>query len=375
MVGEEAPSLDLHGRRAGGRWSLARFVRRERSFLALVSVAFMVSALTADMPEIARWVGFLLAGYAAVANDSIQTIGTFIASNKDQAWWKLWAFIGGIFLVTIVWSWVQFDGDVTYQRLAAKGFETAPTEFSFLTVAAPVFLIVLTRLKMPVSTTLLLLSSFATKGSGIGKVLMKSFMGYGLAFVIAMVVWLSLTKAFERWFTGEAHPGWRVAQWVASGLLWSVWIQQDAANIAVYLPRRLDVIELIAFAGVIFIGLGILFRMGGERIQEIVEEKSDIFDLRPATIIALVYAVILFYFKIHSKVPMSTTWVFLGLLGGRELAMTLRGGGERSTGEALKMMGRDAGLAAAGLLVSLVLACAVNDVVRDALLSSIGLGG
>ena len=349
-------------------------LHRERGFLVFVSVAFLVSALTADMPDIARWVGFLLAGYAAVANDSIQTIGTFIASNKDQAWWKLWLFIGGIFLLTVVWSWVQFDGDVTYQRLAAKGFETAPSEFSFLTVAAPVFLIILTRLKMPVSTTLLLLSSFATKGSGIGKVLMKSFMGYGLAFVIAMVVWLSLTKAFERWFTGEAHPGWRVAQWLASGLLWSVWIQQDAANIAVYLPRQLNVVELAAFAGVIFIGLGILFRMGGERIQQIVEEKSDVFDLRPATIIALVYAVILFYFKIHSKVPMSTTWVFLGLLGGRELAMTLRGSGERSVGAAVKMMTRDAALAATGLAVSLILACAVNDVVRNALLSSIGLG-
>ena len=362
---------------AGGattRTSLVDRLRQERSFLALVAVAFLVSGATSGMPDVARWVGFLLAGYAAVANDSIQTIGTFIASNKDQPWWKLWLFIGGIFLATVVWSWVQFDGDVTYQRLAAKGFDTAPTEFSFLSVSAPVFLIILTRLKMPVSTTLLLLSSFATKGSGIGKVLMKSFMGYGLAFAIAIVVWLACTKAFERWFTGTPHPGWRVAQWLASGLLWSVWIQQDAANIAVYLPRQLTVVELIAFSGVIFVGLGILFRMGGERIQQIVEEKSDVFDLRSATVIALVYAVILFYFKIHSKVPMSTTWVFLGLLGGRELAMTLRGGGDRSVGAALKMMGRDAALAATGLAVSLILACAVNEVVRDALLSSVGLG-
>ena len=363
---------------AGGtstRTSLVDRLRQERSFLALIAVAFLVSGATSGMPDVARWVGFLLAGYAAVANDSIQTIGTFIASNKDQPWWKLWLFIGGIFLATVVWSWVQFDGDVTYQRLAAKGFETAPTEFSFLSVSAPVFLIILTRLKMPVSTTLLLLSSFATKGSGIGKVLMKSFMGYGLAFAIAIVVWLACTKAFERWFTGTPHPGWRVAQWLASGLLWSVWIQQDAANIAVYLPRQLTVVELIAFSGVIFVGLGILFRMGGERIQQIVEEKSDVFDLRSATVIALVYAVSLFYFKIHSKVPMSTTWVFLGLLGGRELAMTLRGGGDRSVGAALKMMGRDAALAATGLAVSLILACAVNEVVRDALLSSVGLGG
>ena len=374
MLEEQDPYVTRDIQRVDLQHQFIELLRKERAFLAFVGGAFLVSAATADMPDIARWVGFLFAGYAAVANDSIQTIGTFIASNKDQKWWKLWLFIGGIFLATVAWSWVQFDGDVSFQRLAAKGFETAPTEFSFLAVAAPVFLIILTRLKMPVSTTLLLLSSFATTGSGIGKVLTKSFLGYGLAFVIAMVVWLALSKAFDRWFTGEPHPGWRVAQWLASGLLWSVWIQQDAANIAVYLPRKLEFIELCAFAGVIFIGLGILFRMGGERIQEIVEEKSDVFDLRAATIIALVYAVILFYFKLHSKVPMSTTWVFLGLLGGRELAMTLRGSGDRSVGAAVKMMLRDAALAGTGLVVSLILACVVNEVVRDALLSSLGFG-
>ena len=40
---------------------------------------------------------FLFAAYAAIANDSIQTIGTFIASNQDKKWWVLWIFIGGIF--------------------------------------------------------------------------------------------------------------------------------------------------------------------------------------------------------------------------------------------------------------------------------------
>ena len=40
-------------------------------------------------PQIAMWVGFLFAAYAAVANDSIQTLGTFIASNQDRKWWVL----------------------------------------------------------------------------------------------------------------------------------------------------------------------------------------------------------------------------------------------------------------------------------------------
>jgi hypothetical protein len=112
--------------------------------------------------------------------------------------------------------------------------------------------------------------------------------------------------------------------------------------------------------------------MGGEKIQEIVDEKSGVVDVRSATVIGFVYALILFYFKMHSKVPMSTTWVFLGLLGGRELAMALRKSSGRSWKAAATMMGRDVGLATIGLVVSVVLATLVNDVVRDAILSSLG---
>lgn len=36
-----------------------------------------------------------------------------------------------------------------------------------------------------------------------------------------------------------------------------------------------------------------------------------------------VYAIILIYFKEISNIPMSTTWVFLDLLGGRELTITI----------------------------------------------------
>ena len=339
---------------------IAERLRTERVFLAVLGLGFLVVGLTYQTPSVACWVGFVFAAYAAVANDSIQTIGTFIASNKKAPWWFLWLFMGGIFLVTVGYSWVTYAGDVTYARLASKGFENAPTEFTYLQVAAPLILMLLTRLKMPVSTTFLLLSSFAASASSIGKVLGKSFTGYALAFVIAFVVWMLLSKAFERWFKGEPHPGWRVFQWLTSGLLWSVWIMQDAANIAVYLPRQLNGLEFAAFAGVIFIGLGILFRSGGEKIQEIVDEKASVVDVRMATMIDLVYAVILFYFKLHSQVPMSTTWVFIGLLGGRELAMAFRGASERGWVSALKLLVRDTGFAIIGLIVSMVLAASVN---------------
>ncbi|MEL6348750.1 MAG: hypothetical protein AAFV53_36940 [Myxococcota bacterium] len=347
--------------------------QREAAFLTMLSVSFLIIALTYNMPGPARWIGFLLAGYAAVANDSIQTIGTFIASNKEKPWWMLWIFIGGIFLATVTYSWMNYGGDVSYGRLTSKGFEHAPTSFSFLQVAAPLFLIILTRLRMPVSTTFLLLSSFAAKSSSIGSIMMKSLSGYFLAFGIAIVVFFAAGKMLDAWIKrGPAHPAWRVFQWITSGLLWSVWIMQDAANIAVYLPRSLSLLEFIGFATPVFLGLGFLFYSGGERIQQIVDEKSSVVDVRAATVIDLIYAVILYYFKIVSEIPMSTTWVFLGLLGGRELAMSLRSVGERSWMGSLALIGKDAGFAAIGLIVSLIIAMAVNDTVRAGLLESIG---
>ncbi len=340
---------------------------RERTFIAVLALGFLAAALSYPYAQVAMWVGFAFAGYSAVANDSIQTIGTFIASNKERPWWHLWLFIGGIFLATVTWSWVNYAGDVSYGRLASKGFEQTPTSFPFLQIAAPLFLLVLTRLRMPVSTTFLLLSSFAATGDSITSVVTKSVSGYGIAFVVAVATWGLLGPWMKRSFTGEAHPFWRIAQWGSTAALWSVWLQQDAANIAVYLPRSLSVGEFAAFAGTIFFGLGLMFYMGGERIQEVVDEKSDVVDVRAATIIDLVYALILYVFKAQSQIPMSTTWVFVGLLGGRELAMALRDAStqERTTRHALKMMGRDLAYVTVGFIVALILAAGINPVVRD----------
>ena len=113
---------------------------------------------------------------------------------------------------------------------------------------------------------------------------------------------------------GEANPLWRVAQWCSTGVLWSVWLMQDAANIAVYLPRQLNGIEFLCFAIPITLGLGFMLFKGGAKIQQVVEEKSRVQDVRSATLIDFIYAIILFYFKLHSQIPMSTTWVFLGFV-------------------------------------------------------------
>jgi len=344
-------------------------IREERRFLILIGIFFFVAGATYETPHIAMWVGFFFAAYSAIANDSIQTIGTFLASNSDRRWWVLWIFIGGIFVATVTYSWFTFDGDVTYERLTAKGFQEAPATFSFLQVAAPLFLLILTRLRMPVSTTFLLLSAFSSNLEGITSVLVKSVSGYFVAFTVAIIMWLVLSKALNKLFEGEASRFWRPLQWVVSGCLWAVWLMQDAANIAVYLPRSLEVSQFMVFTGFIFCGLGILFYLKGDKIQQIVTEKSYVTDVRSATVIDFIYAIILYYFKVVSVVPMSTTWVFIGLLAGRELAMSITDREDKGKPfkHTFKLIIKDAGYATIGLIVSIILAVAINPVIYEEL--------
>ena len=347
--------------RAFGYPEVVWFPKSEHNFLGFICLSFIAAMFVTPYPEYAMWAGFLFAAYAAIANDSIQTIGTFIASNQDKKWWVLWIFIGGIFFFTMLYSWITLGGDVSHGRLASKGFEVAPTEFHFLQVAAPIFLLILTRLRMPVSTTFILLTSFAATPAAVGKVLAKSMTGYMLAFLIGFIVFITIAQLAKKYFTGKANFGWTIAQWITSGTLWSVWLMQDAANIAVYLPRSMNFATFFGFVSVIFIGLGLLLYYKGGRIQKIVTEKSVVTDVRFATVIDFIYCILLFYFKLHSKVPMSTTWVFIGLLGGRELGMAIRRSGENSMLKTLQLIFKDFSFAMIGLFISIVIAIGVND--------------
>ncbi|MEL7066192.1 MAG: hypothetical protein AAGK24_02045, partial [Planctomycetota bacterium] len=59
-------------------------------------------------------------------------------------------------------------------------------------------------------------------------------------------------------------------------------------------------------------------------------------------------------FGIGAKVPMSTTWVFLGMLAGREVALRIRLR-EANTGKVWPMVFSDLGKATLGLVISVAL--------------------
>jgi hypothetical protein len=351
-------------------YTIFDFAKKEKVFLIIICALVFIAGFIADYTYAAMWFGFALAAYSAIANDSIQTIGTFIASNQAKKWYWLWLFIGLIWVATITYSWITFNGDVSFQLLTVPGLEKAPESFVFLQLAAPIVLLVMTRMRMPVSTTFLLLNVFTYKAGTIVSVMTKSFFGYVLAFVLAILVWFILERFVKNYLKGTAKPYWMVLQWITSGILWAVWIMQDAANIAVFLPRQLDLVEFICYTGFVFLGLGLIFFLKGDKIQDIINEKTDVTDVRAATLVDLVYAVILFYFKLYNNFPMSTTWVFIGLLAGRELAIALgKHGKTKQRNEWLlrgfRLARKDIFKALAGLVVSLILAVVINKGVRQ----------
>ena len=325
------------------------------TFYAVLALFVIASIIFRDRPQIAMWIGFGLAAYSAVANDSIQTLGTFLTTNRKSPWWLLWLFLGGILVAVVIYGWFANTGDISYGRLSKIA---QPESFSIIHLLAPIVLIFLTKLKMPVSTTFLLLSVFSTSKT-ISGMLTKTFIGYFVAFMAALLIWGIIAQFRKRktfFNKGYNVKAWRVFQWFTTAYLWVSWLMQDIANTAVFLPRTLGMTELIYVSVFFFLAMGFLLYIRGGRIQEIVTEKTDIVDVRAATLIDLIFGTILIVFKEWNDMPMSTTWVFLGLLAGREVALTQLSGKEKPYLKTLGLVMKDVALAGIGLLISMGLA-------------------
>lgn len=267
--------------------------------------------------------GFLLSLYACVSNDVIQTLGTFISSNRHRPRWAIWAFASAVLVITLVYGWIVNDGDIAFGRLDRIPFAEV---FHWWHVLPPIVLLILTRFGMPVSTTFLILSIFSSKVV-LGQMVIKSVMGYVVAFFAAIAIYFIISKKVENHFinsckkTPKRSVKWNTLKWVSTGFLWSQWIMQDVANLFVYLPRKIDLTGLITILVIFVAALGFMMVNRGGEIQKIVKLKTNTKDIRSAAIIDFIYAFILFYFKQLNNIPMSTTWVFVGLLAGREIAM------------------------------------------------------
>lgn len=321
--------------------------------------------------------GFVFAAYAVIANDSIQTLGTFLASNSHRPWWVLWLFAAGIMVAALFFQLFYGGGDIADGKL--NGLPYPEGGIQWWHALPPLVLLVLTRFGIPVSTTFLVLTVFALTATDdaslkMSSMLQKSIVGYVVAFAAGGVIWLLISRAWEVWVgrtrddDERLHPMWTVFQWSTTGFLWWIWLLQDFANIFVFLPREPILaadgsVSMMAFKTEVIVGGAILmaammayiFKTRGGEIQKIVLAKTHTTDIRAATIVDLIYAIILLVFKEANNVPMSTTWVFLGLLAGREMAISFVTA-LRERGAAIMDVTSDAARAFIGLVISVILA-------------------
>src|SRR5690606_34133292 len=141
--------------------------------------------------EILMVIGFCLAAYSIVGNDVPQTLGTFISSNSHRPWWVLWIYISSILIVVLVYGWyASAVGDATYGRLEAMPDPAGGT--TWLYIVPPILLLMLTEYGVPVSTGFLVLTIFSP--ASLGAVMVKSMMGYAVAFVVAIVIYRFVVK-------------------------------------------------------------------------------------------------------------------------------------------------------------------------------------
>ncbi len=289
------------------------------------------------------WIGFIVAAYSTMANDSIQTLGTFLSSHAKMKWWLLWLIFGCLMVITLSYGWYTNHHQLDFNRLNQI---PEPGAITYMMVLAPTVLLVLTYMKIPVSTTFLILSMFSSNYV-IDQMLVKSCLGYILAFVCALLFWKAAELILKKWnLENYNHRFWQGLQWVATGLLWMFWLMHDTANIVVFLPRQFSFLQMLTILAFLLILFGIIMYQRGTGIQEIVSQKKDSQDIRAATLIDLVFAAVLIFFKYVNNLPMSTTWVFLGVLAGRELMLRR----DRTAG---RMIISDIGKASIGIVISL----------------------
>ena len=90
-------------------------------------------------------VGFALAGWSVIANDSIQTLGTYMASKMKWFKWYTLAGVASIaMIITITYGWYVYDGDISYGRLTQIPYQ----EVYWYHAVAPLILLYLVCLEV-----------------------------------------------------------------------------------------------------------------------------------------------------------------------------------------------------------------------------------
>lgn len=221
------------------------------------------------MDQLILYVGFLIAAYAVIANDVIQTLGTFIASNTKIKWWYLWAFAGFILTATILYGWYANTG--MYLMVGCPKFPCP------ILCRGGIFWLPFLYWLLPESVFRSVLHLWYWAYSPPDSLLRKWFLN--LSLVTRWPLWLHWSCIL--WYRGNLNPKHPFVWWTKRSKGDTGWSHNGFLPVFVVsmantgfcqhlclLPRQLGVNELLVSLGVILLIMAYIFRVKGARYKK-----------------------------------------------------------------------------------------------------------
>jgi hypothetical protein len=272
--------------------------------------------------EQVNWIAMIIASFAIVGNDSPQLIGTYLATRRNEKWYETFAFVAIIFVVILTLCWFVYNQEVHFSILN----NVTQRKINKYYLIAPLILLFLTHNGIPTSSTFLMLSVFLDKNNII-YMLTKTAASYFVSFAASAYIFSMILKKYRKYLLNTTSTEdkylyiWNYLQIISTVLLVINWLCFSISNITVFLPRKLNPHDFLLFMFILLYTLASVLSNKSNKMQEILSSKKNANNLKINVLINLLFSTILFVFKVISNISIATTFVFLGILAGKEVAI------------------------------------------------------
>jgi hypothetical protein len=156
--------------------------------------------------------------------------------------------------------------------------------------------------------------------------LFKTSASYLISCAISGHICYKLLKRYKKYILHDNGDDeylkiWELMQVFSTALLVVAWLFFSVSNITVFLPRKLEQQDFLMFLCVIIFTIASVLGNKNNKMQEIISKKNNANNLKMNVIINILFTMVLFLFKVINNVSIATTFVFLGILAGKDLAI------------------------------------------------------
>lgn len=281
---------------------------------------------------VCMWAGFISVAPPALWNDSMQMLGPWYSTERKVPWYWSAIVLSVVTVGVHGYGWYYDAGDIAFNNLDKVPLPTTYNPFHML--PGPMLLWATTK-TAPISNTMLVLGQFGSENV-FGNVVWKSLQGLFWGSLVSFVIFIFLrflrhVGIFNNQF-GAVLVNYiaRPALTIATIILYGVWLKNDTAHFAVYLHRHLTVWEFWSVMAILvasifalaYTGLGVArsFVDGGPGMTA---EQSQEQVMPHTTMLLLILAFVLYVMQPMMGVPMSSSIVFIGIVGCHNVAETI----------------------------------------------------